>query len=360
MSNDRHSSCQCRHVSIIALTLTTTPVCSLLLLSPRDCGFSSPPSVTPFNATFIYMHISRRDSTDGTASISRQNLIIIAVCASVGGLLVLGLLVRFIRIRIARSAARSAPLPPVQPLARHREQQLARFYASRPSTTYETTYLHVPHPFVASSSSFHGSNASLLGGSQESHSVSRHASSLTGCDTAEDVSLASPMVVNDIQLPNPSFHGGSGNSGSAENDPNSPAETSISTLSSQQSSCSMGSNPMYRSPRRSTSQPRPPSSHSRRARPLSMTSTSTSLSKSSRTTLRSGVPHAPHNHIQIVLPAPLGLQPNREPLSRRPQTYADPDGFNRLSVVDQWTPKTYRSEGSYGMEKRPRSVSTSQ
>ncbi|KAF8922337.1 hypothetical protein CPB85DRAFT_1267045 [Mucidula mucida] len=168
------------------------------------------------------------------------------------------------------------------------------------------------------------------------------------------------MVVNDIQLPNPSFHGGSGNSGSAENDPNSPAETSISTLSSQQSSCSMGSNPMYRSPRRSTSQPRPPSSHSRRARPLSMTSTSTSLSKSSRTTLRSGVPHAPHNHIQIVLPAPLGLQPNREPLSRRPQTYAGPDGFNRLSVVDQWTPKTYRSEGSYGMEKRPRSVSTSE
>ncbi|KAF9036447.1 hypothetical protein BDZ89DRAFT_461421 [Hymenopellis radicata] len=201
------------------------------------------------------------------------------------------------------------------------------------------------------------SNASLLG---ESPSVSRHASSLAGCDTAEDVSLASPMSVNDLQLPNPRFHHGVGGSGSstsiasAENDPNSPAETSFSTLSSSQSSSNMGSNSTYRSPRRSTSQPRLPSSHCRQA------STSTSLSKSSRTTLRSGVPHAPYNHIQIVLPAPLGLQPNREPLSRRPQTYADPDGSSRLSVVDQWTPKTYRSEGSYGMEKRPRSVSSSE
>jgi hypothetical protein len=46
-----------------------------------------------------------------------------------------------------------------------------------------------------------------------------------------------------------------------------------------------------------------------------------------------GVPHAPYNQIQIVLPSPLAPSPHR-----RPSLQGDLHDGARLSTVDMWVP----------------------
>lgn len=277
------------------------------------------------------MHLTPR-AADGSG-LSRQNTIIIAVSCGIGGIVLLGVLIRFIRLQLARSAQSPVPLPPVQPLAHHREHQLSKFYStSRPGTLYNPSTIEV-HPSFPSS--LHGSDSYLLGTDSPS-TPSRYASSL-GCDTGENVSLnSSPMAAMDLNLPNPSFHGHGKNSSTISLTSSDVHDSSPTDTSSSMSHTSYGF---------TRSQQRSQSSH--RSRPLSMTSTSTSLSKSSRTTMRSGTPHAPHNNIQIMLPAPLG--PTFQPTSRlwnRTFSESESSSSNRSSVVDQWAPKTFRSEGS--------------
>ncbi|KAG7450304.1 uncharacterized protein BT62DRAFT_927621 [Guyanagaster necrorhizus] len=279
--------------------------------------------------------------------ISSQTIIIIAVCASVGGLVLLVVFVRTIRSACARSAAQTAPLPPVQPLAHHREHQLAKFYksnTSRPSTTYDPSNLAAPRPFASDASSIRTSKASLLvPDSPGPNSPSRHASSLNAYDAAEDISLNNAPM--ELDVPNPSFQvstrASSSTLSSSENS-HTPPETPPS-----QSSGSISRFPHQQT--RSLSSAKPASA--RRPRPLSLaSSTNTVLSKSSRTNLRTGISHGPHN-VQIVLPAPLApdLYPNDE---ISPYRHADDGGYSRLSVVDQWAPRTYRSEGSLNGESR--------
>ncbi|KAK0208540.1 hypothetical protein DFS33DRAFT_1304259 [Desarmillaria ectypa] len=288
----------------------------------------------------VDLYLTSRASDD--KGISKQTIIIIAVCAAVGGLILLAVVVRIICSAYARSAAQTAPLPPVQPLAHHREHQLAKFYrsnTSRPSTTYDPSSLTAPRPFASDASSARTSKTSLLvPDSPGPSSPSRHASSLNPCDMAEDISLNNAPMGLDV--PNPSFQvytrassstiGSSENSHTPPETPPSQNSSSISRLPHQQT--------------RSTSSTRPPSA--RRPRPLSLTSsTHTVASKSSRTNLRTGVPHGPHNQVQIILPAPLAanIYPNDE---ISPYRHIDDGSYSRLSVVDQWAPRTYRSEGS--------------
>ncbi|KAK0465360.1 uncharacterized protein EV420DRAFT_1514005 [Desarmillaria tabescens] len=294
----------------------------------------------------VDLYLTSRASDD--KGISKQTIIIIAVCAAVGGLILLAIVVRIIRSAYARSAAQTAPLPPVQPLAHHREHQLAKFYrsnTSRPSTTYESSNLTAPRPFASDVSSVRTSKASLLvPDSPGPSSPSRHASSLNACDMAEDISLNNAPM--DLDVPNPSFQvstrASSSTIGSSENSHTPPETPAL------QSSGSMSRLP--HSQTRSSSSARPPSA--RRPRPLSLaSSTHTVASKSSRTNLRTGVPHGPHNQVQIVLPAPLApsIYPNDE---ITPYRHIDDGGYSRLSVVDQWAPRTYRSEGSLTGESR--------
>ncbi|KAK0473183.1 hypothetical protein IW261DRAFT_1504783 [Armillaria novae-zelandiae] len=248
----------------------------------------------------VDLHLTARASDD--KGISRQTIIIIAVCAAIGGLIVFAVVVRIIRSAYARSAAQTAPLPPVQPLAHHREHQLAKFYrenTSRPSTTYEPSNLTAPRPFTSDASSTH------------SMRVTRQ----------EEISLNdAPM---ELDVPNPSFQvstrASSSTIGSSENSHASPETPPL------QSPASISRLPHHQT--RSMSSARP--SSARRPRPL-------------RNNLRTGAPHGPHNPVQIVLPAPLA-----------PNTLLMMVVTGRLSVVDQWAPRTYRSEGSLtGVSRR--------
>ncbi len=294
----------------------------------------------------VDLHLTARASDD--KGISRQTIIIIAVCAAVGGLIILAVVVRIIRSAYARSAAQTAPLPPVQPLAHHREHQLAKFYrdnTSRPSTAYDPSNLTAPRPFASDVSSIRTSKASLLvPDSPGPSSPSRHASSLNACDAAEEISLNNAPM--ELDVPNPSFQvstrASSSTIGSSENSHTSPETPPL------QSSASISRLPHHQT--RSTSSARP--SSARRPRPLSLaSSTHTVASKSSRNNLRTGVPHGPHNQVQIILPAPLApnIYPNDE---ISPYRHVDDGGYGRLSVVDQWAPRTYRSEGSLTGESR--------
>lgn len=79
----------------------------------------------------------------------------------------------------------------------------------------------------------------------------------------------------------------------------------------------------------------PVTTPTRRTRPLSMSSAQT-YGSSARTSRIYGVPHAPHNQIQIILPTPLASANNsRESLAMRGRYYGA-DAFDRRSVADPW------------------------
>ncbi|KAF9455560.1 hypothetical protein BDZ94DRAFT_1316108 [Collybia nuda] len=186
----------------------------------------------------------------GDPGLSHTTLIIVAVCASVAGVVVV-----YVALQLARSLQRrrtqfvAAPLPPKQPLAHHRAK------------------LEVDRPWFSD---------------------------------PDSLSLSSPMTTEPrLLLPNPSFHDLTPSPSSSESHLSQPTPPS---------------------------RPRPP-------RPLSQVSVASS-SPSRRHTLR-GVPHAPHNQVQIVLPAPLA--PGLAPRSRPGSLHRDTDS-DRYSVVDKWVP----------------------
>ena len=174
--------------------------------------------------------------TDHRGGLSRDSLVIVVVCGAFAILILLCLL-----LRARRSGA--TPLPPIQPLAHHR-QQLA------------------PPPNFGP----HSSRSSLLPNKS-------HPSSFLPVST-DDVTL-SPVSPLSPPLPSRSFQD----------------LTSSSFLSSE---TDLPSTPPHSSPRRT----RPLSTSS-------LITAGTLISRpASHHTLR-GVPHASYNQIQIVLPAPL-------------------------------------------------------
>lgn len=246
-----------------------------------------------------YLHI--RDEASPNGGLSRQNIIIIAACASGGGLLLVFFFFR--SIRSCLRAGDPAPLPPVQPLAHHREQHLARLegsMASRPQTWFGPT-----PPLPPSISS----NTSLLGRNSPVLSPSSTGSPLPS--SSEIVDLPSP---NHLSLPSPSYHADSSSLHSSD--------ASCSPLPSETSSAP--------APPRSVSDLRSLHAPNRRTRPLSTSSVGSFNSRTSRNTIR-GAPHAPYSGVQIVLPTPLSSVNNsRESLS--PSRH----GSYRRSVADPW------------------------
>lgn len=285
-----------------------------------------------------------RDASTASSGLSQQTLIIIAACSSVGGVILLFVLFSLFR-RIGKS--KSVPLPPIQPLAHHREQQLAKT-DSRPTTWYDPSYLSAPrHPFPP-----RGSKVSLLEADITNSSIpSRHASLNVSETTSEDISLsANPLESHthpSLPQPHPSFHSlGTSSSSLGSSDTDAPASPSPSpsitpgsVTESWLSLDSASTQPFFPRQSRSYSASR----SQRRARPLSVGSTASSaLSRTSRSTVR-GVPHGPHSNIQIILPAPLAEGMPYQ--NGRSLSHYSPSQ-SRLSVVDQWASAAVSSSES--------------
>lgn len=225
--------------------------------------------------------------------LSQQTLIIIYVCAIGGGLLVVLLLYRVVRLCCSR---KPAPLPPIQPLAHQREVQLAHFHANdspflaAPPTPYSS---HLGSPASL------GSKASLLGGPS-----SPHTSLAPTGEGTEDLATLSPLEPPESSI----------------SIPHSPttAPSSLSSIHPHAAGTPKShSKSLNRLSRDHQAQPY-------HHRPLSVSSSLSHIGN------RRGTPHGPHSQIQIVLPAPLGsgfAQGLEGSLRPRP-----------LSTVDRWVP----------------------
>lgn len=250
-----------------------------------------------------YLHV--RDDASANGGLSRQNIIIIAACAGGGGLLLV--LFFYHTIRSCMRSGDPAPLPPVQPLAHHRELHLAKIeetLASRPQTWYSSTPPPAPQSI--------GSKTSLLGRNSPALSPSSSASPIPF--NSQLVDLPSP---NHLSLPSPSYHADS------------------SSLHSSDASCS----PLPSETSSALALPRSivdlRSSHTpnRRTRPLSTSSLGSFNSRTSRNTIR-GAPHSPYSEVQIVLPTPLASVNNsRDSLSPNDPRFGS---YTRRSVADPW------------------------
>lgn len=248
--------------------------------------------------TFLIMKISFRNhhpraSDHHLAGLSQENIIIVAVCASVGGTILAFFLVR--TIRKLRRSANSNPLPPVQPLSHHREQ-LAQ--ADGRTRTLGSTRLSAYHPSYTPSPS--GSKVSLIG-EQHLGNINPSSPSSPTSDTYEWPGL---IVNSERPLPIPTLHYSLDSSSSLGS---TKAELSGHTLSLQAGNLTATPPPF------------------RRPRPLSMSSShNTFVSRTSRHSVQ-GMPHSRHGQIQIVLPTPLALIPS-----------TTVEGADRRNVVDKW------------------------
>ncbi|KAI0036646.1 hypothetical protein K488DRAFT_81888 [Vararia minispora EC-137] len=217
----------------------------------------------------------RRDFAIGT--LSQTSTIIVIVCAGIVGILLVLIFFRLLSRSSARS--RSAPLPPRQELAHHREHQLAQITEDRlpRKHTQPNTWLHAD-PSIASSST-----ASLL---PPVHSVG---TSFTASSEQDSASLNPPPSA---------FHSRPGSSTlsslgsySADASPIPPSRISSSLASS-----SLDASRARRISR--VSAPALSSSHTSHR-------FSTHRSPSSRI---NGMPHGSNSGVQIVLPTPLAPQ----------------------------------------------------
>ncbi|KAG7093381.1 hypothetical protein E1B28_007062 [Marasmius oreades] len=279
-------------------------------------------------------------------AVASSTIIIIVICASLV-VLILSISSRFI---LKLRARKSAPLPPKQPLARHR------------ASYYKT-------PF-GSYNSNNGDGSSRVSLSSQERFPSDVTSALTRLSYVEDKSLPSTIAQSSSQLkesrlglPTPSFYP--------------TVTTSDSSITSRHSSSERSHSPVaggspdpetipfpHVMPPDLIPLPTPPAqsiplssstlrSQGSRPRPLSHVSTTSSHLSTSRSfsgnthARRSGVPHDPNTGVQIVLPAPLALMytgapgPGPPPLPRG-ATMRE----NRLSFVDAWAPNAVREHES--------------
>ncbi|KAI0724357.1 hypothetical protein C8T65DRAFT_733993 [Cerioporus squamosus] len=298
------------------------------------------------------LFLVRRDADSG-GGLSTSTIVIIAV---VSGCVVVLALTLFAWRLLARSCrrTRTVPLPPVQDLAHHREQQLSAFTDrnARPTTWVDPpgSSVYQPRPRIYSSHflAASGSSASLIrdrGTPDFASTVSRgptreNSWTVEDATSAESSPYPTPLSTEELMPPNPSFLPGDGIS-----DPNAAMPTSPSELNhSVESSASVANNNSpYSSPVRARP-PRASASASRsRSRPMSMVSsyTSHSLQTSHSVNMLRGPAHSIHSNVQIVLPAPLAPE-----LYPQPHPLADLGGFERASsfygggdrrsVADQW------------------------
>ncbi|KAF8973782.1 hypothetical protein BDZ97DRAFT_1912243 [Flammula alnicola] len=246
----------------------------------------------------------------------RDTIIIVAIASAFGALVLVVSLFRFIHQR----SAKSNPLPPVQPLAHHREHQLAKLENStlpRSQTWYDQNHLSAPQPF--GSISPRGSRASLLPKNTS--------------PTESESAASSPGLDQSLPIPTHSFNTARPNSSSSlgSSDPGHSPQVIFGDPLTLPRVRSVSSSP----------------SPARRSRPLSTSSShSTLYSKTSRNTLR-GTPHSPHSQILIVLPAPLSQELSSSASGdqrRLSRIDSVPYDDHRTSVVDRWVSGTIHSE----------------
>ncbi|KAF8499192.1 hypothetical protein F5888DRAFT_1688439 [Russula emetica] len=254
-------------------------------------------STTPYPTHRSLRHFPRSAPSRGPDHTTL--IIIIAVSASVGGLLLMFFIWRILS-RLSRP--KSAPLPPRQSLVHHRELQLAVFTeykdAGIPKTLTDGSYIHET------------SDATL--------------------DSSDGIPLHPPSPQFFSSGTPPSRSSSSLRSSNDDSPRSSGAVTPPTQISTSTSPSQSSRRPMNRSG------PLP--------RPLSTFSTNSRQSVS-RQSIRAA-PHAPHSNVQIVLPAPLapGLYEETAsdgPLLQRTLTrnnsYSAPDSWRR-SLADSWIP----------------------
>jgi hypothetical protein len=209
-------------------------------------------------------------------------IVVIAVCGLVGCILILFLIFRYCR------RPESAPLPPIQPLAHHREK--------------DSNYL--PHPLTFRNSlgpnqlGAYESDASLLRASAKP-SFQTGGSDGTPSSSSHSFSTPSPQT-------NVTFQ------------PSTRSTDEEQTLNTQQY---VSTNRQARSVSRGARRPR--------SRVISVASTNTVFTQVSPrpTSIIRGAPHSALSNVQIVLPAPLApqLQNNFVTNPLTVETYSNPD-----------------------------------
>jgi len=235
------------------------------------------------------MNLRRRAA--GHGGLTNDQIIIVVVVSLVGTLVLVAILYRL--ARYIRGGSRAVPLPPIQPLAHHRERQLSRLSRiHRPSTYFDSEFLPVPTlGRNMSNSSFHGSKTSLVS------------------ESSPDDDLRKPH----LQLKS---------SSSSSFDFDQPLDTPSTSLSS-------GTKPRHNSISSSAR------AGSTRPRTLSVYSTSSvAMSRRQSTSTLKGTPHSrPRSQVQIVLPAPLapGMLENSQSF------------YGEFSMLDSWAPAPSRS-----------------
>ncbi|KAF8898502.1 hypothetical protein BD779DRAFT_1484289 [Infundibulicybe gibba] len=237
--------------------------------------------------------------------LSHQTIIIIAACSSVAAIVVVFIFVRITRSIYYRAKHKPVPLPPKQPLAHHREQQIAKFESltTRDSDRSDHSRLSAPQRIPNSP---RGSKSSLLG---HESIPSRHNSYTPASEMGEDLGNLSPL---ELPSPNPTFQ-----------IPN-PSSTSLPLTDVDSTASPSVRSPQFDSPTSTVSRAGPRSFHPSAARGTTR-----------------GPPHSRLNQVQIVLPTPLAPEmmtymPSGSPASEK-------DALDRLSVVDKWVPTAVRS-----------------
>ncbi|KAA1468615.1 hypothetical protein DENSPDRAFT_833989 [Dentipellis sp. KUC8613] len=261
--------------------------------------------------------------------------IIIAVVASVGGLIVV---LVFWQVYSRYSRRRNAaPLPPVQPLAHQREHQLASFAEHKAGGSSPALYNPSPssrHSLlpVASDTSLLPHRVDSQGGpsrQNSSHTVE------TG-DGSEDTSFVSHT--GPLSPPNPGFYG------SASPHPSSSSASLSSSGEAGSANPTSPGTPFSASSLPSRRSSQAPLNPRNRASMLSVSTTQTNRTSRSRSNVIRGAPHGPHSNIQIVLPTPLApeLYPHMvgEDAQGRRLTIGESGSEKRMSQVltDKWIP----------------------
>ncbi|KAH9944553.1 uncharacterized protein BXZ73DRAFT_20151, partial [Epithele typhae] len=280
----------------------------------------------------------------GSGGLSTSTIVIIAVVAGAVLILVFALFAWRLLARCCRSStSRKVPLPPVQDLARHREQQVAAYADrknDRPTTWVDPDLLH---PRIYSRAGFSsGSSASLIRGAPEfsSHSPTRESS--WALDDASREGSPHPL-----SPPTPSYlpsgfnlHNSMSSTASLEQDvlPESGSDVPMVASPSEMTHSVESSNDFSSIP---PARPRPPRTSRSRVRQMSLASSSVHSLH--------GDPHSIHSNINIVLPAPLapelypyGQHPLADSMSISYRQSVFSDGVthggvsDRKSVTDQW------------------------
>ncbi len=281
---------------------------------------------TSYNNVIHHSHFPR-DAMTHIHGLHHTIIVVIAVSASVGGVLV-----TFLFWRCLSRNARRAPLPPRQALVHQREQQLAAFTGHRG--------IIIPGDVLDSLSPVsvcHGSDASLIphvNSSANTLRTSLHTHETEDGPESQSISYQNPLhPTPHLSVPHSPLNASSASLPSSNN--HSLSATGSTTASPSQSI------------RRTHPRPRP--------RPFSIVSNGTShttMTARSRSSTR-GAPHAPHNNVQIILPAPLA-----------PNLYPSANGDNwRRGLADKWIPvgqhsipepKSVKPQRSRSMERRGR------